>query len=102
MIHPQRARAFVLVCARLHAWQRFHPRAEFKRRARRVGHMQRAALKRHINELCRNAAAVEMRLGLFEVFLLESPEADALTGRLVLCLLQGEAVMGALLDPAEV
>src|SRR5690348_7472001 len=102
MVKAQRARALVLMRARLRARYRLHACAELDRRADCIASVQRAALERHVDELGGPAEAIEMRFRLFEVLLLEHPKPDALAGRLILGALEREAVVSALLNPAQV
>src|SRR3954470_8344629 len=63
--------------------------------------MQRASLKRDVDELSGNSLRIEMRFRLFEVFVLEHPQADTLAGGLLLGALERQAMMRALLNAAE-
>ena len=55
----------------------------------------------HLNESGGNASAIEMRLRALEVVLGEHAEADALALRLAQGALEREAVVAALLHPAQ-
>jgi hypothetical protein len=77
-------------------------RAQLHRHPHHVGEAQGAALKGRLDELRRNAGAVEMRLRLVQVLLVEHVHADALAARLAVRLLQGEAMVSALLDAVQV
>ena len=101
MIHPQRACALVGVGLGLRAQLRRHARDKFERRSGPVVDVQRAALERHIDEPRRTPARSKCAFALSRSLSVEDPKPDALANRLAPGLLQGEAVMTALLDAVQ-
>jgi hypothetical protein len=101
VVHAQGARAFVGVDRDVRARLRLHGGDQLDWRSHRVGEPQRAALVRHLDEPRRDAGAVEVRLRLVEILLVEHVHADAFAARHVGGPLQREAVMAAFLDAAQ-
>ena len=102
MIEPQRARAFVVMKLLQLGRHLVDLGAELERRADRVIHMQGLALVRHLDPAHRKAALLEIVRRAREIVISEHAQPDAPAHGRASLAPDGDAVMRALLEPAQV
>ena len=102
VVQPLRVRALVLLEVDVQPRPGLHGRAQLQRRADRIAHVQRAALVRHVHPLGRQVPVPEVPVGDVQVVLEEHPEPDPAGRAAVGGLLQHQAVVARLGQPAQV